>query len=137
MFRGRRQRGLPAPGLHDNRLGQIRMQDFIPADHGLVILGHNLLQALVEIGLQILIVLHAVGFHEFLNLRIRVPLLAVDLVAANVEIAIGKQFGHFPNELFQKLVSRLSRGIQDGIDPAAFQRVRAGTGGKFGISQKP
>ena len=102
-----------------------------------MVLGYDLLQALVEVGLQILVVLHVVSVDEFLNFRVRVPLLAVNLVAPNVKVSIGKELGHFRNELFQKLVTRLSRGIHDRIDPSSFQRVGAGTAGEFGIPQVP
>ena len=105
------------------------MQDFIPSHHGLVVLGYDLLQALVKVGLQILIVLHVVRVDEFLDFRIGIPLLAVNLVAANVKIGVGKELGHFRNELFQKLVHRFARGIHDRIDPPSFQRVRTGTAG--------
>ncbi len=66
------------------------MENLVPADHGFMVLGYDLLQALVEIGLQILIVLHAVSVHEFLNFRVGIPLLAVDFVASDVEVGIGK-----------------------------------------------
>ncbi len=82
------------------------MQNFVPAHHDFVVLGHDFLQALVEVGLQVLIVFHAVGVEECLNLRIRVPLLAVDLVASDMKIRVGEKPSHFGNELFQKFVSR-------------------------------
>ena len=111
------------------------MQDFVPAHHDLVVLGDDLLQPLVEVSLQVLIVFHAVSMNEFLNLRIRVPLLAVDFVAADVEVRVGKKLRHFGDELFQKLVSRFARGIHDRI--AVFERVGAGAAGEFGISEEP
>ena len=116
------------------------MQNFIPAHHGFVILGHDFLQALVEVGLQVLIVLHAVGVDEGLNLRIGVPLLAVDFVAADVEVGVGKEPGHFRNELFKELVSRFLRGIHDRIDvpwAASVERVGAGTARQFRITDEP
>src|SRR5438270_11335454 len=116
------------------------MQDFVPSDHDFVIFGDDLLQALVEVRLQVPIVLHAVGMDEFLNFRIGVPLLAVDFVASDVKVDVGKQLGHFGDELFQELVGRLTRGIHDRINvtrASALESIRAGTAGKFGISHEP
>src|SRR5436305_1917337 len=74
------------------------MQDFVPSDHDFVIFGDDLLQALVEVRLQVPIVLHSVGMDEFLNFRIGVPLLAVDFVASDVKVDVGKQLGHYVDE---------------------------------------
>ena len=70
LFGGRGKRFLPAPGLHDDSLRQIRMKNLIPANHGLVMLGQDLLQMLVVVGLQVLVSLHPMGLLESLNLRI-------------------------------------------------------------------
>ena len=51
---------------------------------------HNFLYVLVEVVLQVAIVLQAVRFHERLDLRVRIPLLAVHFVAADMEIISGK-----------------------------------------------
>ena len=81
---------LPPPGLSHDLFGQIGMKDLVPSHHDLVILRENLLQALIEVCLQVLIILHAVGVDEFLNFRIRIPLLSVDFVPSDVEIGVGK-----------------------------------------------
>src|SRR5258708_17948238 len=47
-----RQRLLPTPGLHDDSLRQIRMQYLVPSHHDFVMLAQDLLQALIEVGLQ-------------------------------------------------------------------------------------
>ena len=44
-------------------------------------------------------------------LRVCVPLLAVALVAADVEVRIGKQRGHLAEELVQELEGALAGGI--------------------------
>ena len=44
------------------------MQHLIPADDDFVMLANNLLQPLVEVGLQVLLILHAVLVHERLDL---------------------------------------------------------------------
>src|SRR5579871_4542156 len=111
------------------------MKNFVPADHDLVVLCQDLFQALIEIRLQVLIVLHAVGVNVFLNLRIRVPLLAVDLVAADVEIGIGKQLGHFGDEFVEELVGLFAGWIEDRI--ALFERKGAWAACEFGISDDP
>ena len=87
--------------------------------------------------MQVLIVFHAVGVNEGLDLRIGVPLLAIDFVSADVKVGVRKQLGHFRDELVQELVSRLLSGIHDRVDAAAPQRVRARPTGKFRISNKP
>ena len=116
------------------------MQDFVPAHHDLVILRDDLLQALVEISLQVLIVFHPVSMNECLNFRIGVPLLAVDFVASDVEVGVGKKLRHFLDEFFQEFVGRFARGIHDRIDvagAAGLERVRAGTARQFGIAEEP
>ncbi len=79
----RRQRFLSAPGLNNDCLGQVGMQYLVPPEHQFVVLGQNLLQPLVIVGLQILVILHAVRVNKRLDLRIGVPIFAVDLVSSS------------------------------------------------------
>ncbi len=72
---------------------------------------------------------------EFLNLRIRVPLLAVNFVAPDMEVCVGEKLGHFFDELVEELVGGLARWIDDRI--AAFERERSGAAGEIGISDDP
>src|SRR5207248_131595 len=83
--RGRGKRLGAAPGLNGDVLWQAGVEDFVPANHALAVLGHNSLEPLAEIRLQRLIVLKAVGAHVFLNLLVAVPLLAIHLIAADVK----------------------------------------------------
>ena len=71
------------------------MQHLVPTDHDFVVLVHDLLQALVEVRLQILVILHPVGMNELLDLRILVPTLTANLVPSDVNVGIGKELRHF------------------------------------------
>ena len=51
LLRGLGQGVLPAPRLDHHGFGQVGVQHLIPADHDLPMLTHNLLQALIEVGL--------------------------------------------------------------------------------------
>ena len=78
-------------------------------------------------------------FHEFLNFGIGVPLFAVHFVAADVEEVVGENFGHFADELIEKFVGLVVRGSIAGIQdaPLAFDFVRAGAAGEFGVADEP
>ena len=67
------------------------MQNFVPADHYFVMLGQNLLQFLVVVGLKILIRLHPVRGFESLYLGIAVPEFPIHLITTDVEIGVGKK----------------------------------------------
>src|SRR5262249_20159561 len=92
------------PRLDNDVFGDAWDENFVPADDGLAVLDDDFLNALTKVSLQSFVVGKFVGFFEFLNFWIGVPLLTVDLVAAHVEILIGKEFRHFGDELFQELV---------------------------------
>ncbi len=85
------QRLLAAPGLDHNLLRQISVENLVPAHHHFSMLPDDLLQTSVEICLQIQVVLEMMAAFECPDCRIAVPLLAVDLVAADVEVLIGEQ----------------------------------------------
>src|SRR5207245_10337031 len=85
-----RQRLLPAPRLDDDVFVKAAVEDFVPANHSLAVCSHDGLQAPVEICLERAIVFDAVLAHESLDAWITVPLLAVHLVAADVEVLIRK-----------------------------------------------
>ncbi len=101
--------------------------------------GHDLLHPLIEIGLQIVVVFHAVGAHERLNLGIRVPLLAVDFVAPDMKKLVGKKPSHLADECVEKLVSFLPRGVHGRIEnaPLALNLIRSRPAGQFGIAHEP
>src|SRR5690242_2707645 len=79
------ERRLAAPGLNYDVLRQIRAQDFVPSHHLLSMLLQDGLDALIEVRLQVVSARETVGSGELLDLRIGVPLVVQNLVAANVE----------------------------------------------------
>ena len=139
LFGGLRQRVRPAPGLNDDAVGQVGAENFVPSQHGFSVLADDLLHSLVEIGLQIIVVLQAVGAHEFLDLWVGVPLLAVYFVASDVKELVGKEPGHLANKFVEKLVSLLASRIHGGIEhaPLALDFIRPRPAGQFGIADEP
>ena len=93
-----------------------------------MVLAHDLFHPLREIFLQRFVVLQLVLPHEFLNLRIPVPLFPVYLIPADVKIMIRKKCRHFADEFIQKFISILARRIHRRIEnpPAPFDRIRPG-----------
>src|SRR5205809_7711447 len=107
-FLGSLGQGLLASALLNlDRFRQFGAQNLIPSDHRLSVLADDLLHALVEVGLQILIRLHAMRAHEIFDFRIRVPLSSVYLVASDMNKLIGETLGHFADKLIEKMVSML------------------------------
>ena len=136
---GSGERLLTAPGLDDNVLGRAGNENFVPAYDRFAVLGDDFLEALTEIYLEFFVGFQIVRFFEFLDFWIGVPLLAVHFIAANVEIVVGEKFDHLSYQVVEKLIGffvrRIHRGIEDS--PLAFDGVRAGAAGKFGITDKP
>src|SRR5499433_3244021 len=114
------------------------MQNLIPANHDLVVLVDDLLQFLIEVSLELTIVFDPMLLLELLGRKVPVPLLAIDFVSADMEVLVGKQFGHFVYEPIKKMVSMIASGIHGGIEdaPLALDLIRAGTAGQFRISNK-
>src|SRR3954452_3462921 len=79
------------------------------------------------------------GAHEGLDFWVGSPLLAVYFVSADMEILIGKQFGHLSDEAVEELVSGVFGWIHRGIEnsPLAFDGVGTGRAGELGIADKP
>src|ERR1700730_5947630 len=77
--------------------------------------------------------------HEGLDFRIRIPLLAVYFVAANVEELVGEETGHLADEFIEKPVSLFPGRVHGGIEdsPLALNFVRSGPAGQFGIPGEP
>src|SRR5258708_30417385 len=98
-------------------------------------LGYQLLDAPAEIGLQRFIVLDPMRLHERLNLWIGIPLFAIDLVAANVKIVVRKNSGHLTDQVIEKLVDFLVRGIHSRVEasPLALDGVRSFAAGPLPI----
>src|SRR5579864_1592398 len=77
--------------------------------------------------------------HELLDFGIGVPLFAVDLIPAHMEITVGKQVRHLIHELVEKLISALARGVHGGVvdAPGALDLVGAGGAGQLGVADEP
>src|SRR5215813_15042932 len=115
------------------------MQNLIPANHDLMVFVDDLLQLLIEVSLELPIVLDPMFLLELMDGGIPVPLLAINFVSAGMKVLVGKQFGHFLNEVVKKMVSVVACRIHGGIEdaPLAFDLIRAGATGQFRISNKP
>ena len=102
-------------------------------------LADDLLHALVEVGLQILIRLHAMRAHEIFDFRIRVPLFSVYLIASDMKKLIGEKLGHFADKFIEKMVSMLFCWIHRWIKhaPFALDLIWPRRAGQVGIADKP
>src|SRR6202171_6590561 len=112
------------------------MQYLIPSHHYFVMLAQDLLQALIEVGLQVLVVFHPMSVDEGLDFRICVPLMAVDLISPNMKIVVGEELGHLINELVDELVGFLPRWIHNRISAAGLDRIRPPPARQFRISRE-
>src|SRR5260370_5528143 len=77
--------------------------------------------------------------HELLDSGVGIPLLSIDLVAADMKISIGKKPSHLADECVEEFVSLLLRGVHCRIkdSPPAFDLIRAGCAGEFRVTNKP
>ena len=98
-----------APALNDDRRGQVRPQDFVPADHRFAVLLEQGQHPAVEIGLQLMLV-HGLVIRLHHSMLARVgrdawvapPLPPVVLIATHVEIWVWKQRGHFRKQRIEE-----------------------------------
>ena len=127
------------PVLNDGILRESGAEDFVPADHLLVMVSEDFLDAGTEVRLEFDGCLVAVGGHECLNLRVGAPLFTVALVAANVHIGIGKETAHFVEEGVEKFEGGLSSGVEGSILNAEAIGDGIGAGGtaEVWIADKP
>ena len=110
------QRIASSPGLNDNILWRIRLQDFVPTFHDFVAAGHDLLNTSRKHRLESSVVFQVMCTHELLYPRVGVPLLAIAFVAADVEISIGKERCHFADKKIQELIRALARRVHRRIE---------------------
>src|SRR3989442_7454021 len=77
--------------------------------------------------------------HERLDLRVRVPLFPVYLIASDMKTLIGKKLGHFADEFIEKMVSMLFCWIHGWIkhSPFALDLIWPRRAGQVGIADKP
>ena len=68
-----------------------------------------------------------------------VPVLAVHLVAPDVEVRVGEEGSHLAEEAVQEVEHLLPGGIQGGVHdpPLPLDRVRAGHRGELGVAHEP
>ena len=76
-----------------------------------------------------MIVFDSLLFHEGLNLRIAIPLLAFILITADVHVGIRKKRGHLAQKSIEKLVGLLAGRIESWFKDsgAALNFIRAGS----------
>src|SRR5512144_489501 len=100
---------------------------------------YNLLHASTEVRLQILTIIEPAGAHEGLDLLVCVPLLAVYLITADMEVLVRKMFGHFANEFVEELIGSLLSGVHRRIKdaPLAFDLIRSRAARQFRIANEP
>src|SRR5260370_3087955 len=104
------------------------MQDLVPAHHDPAVPLDDLLQPLVEVRLQIMPILEMMLAFELTDLLVPRPLLAVHLIAADVEVLVGKQARHLPDEITEEVRGVTSRRHDRGIMYAQLARNVIGPG---------
>src|SRR5713226_3294209 len=95
--------------------GQVGVQYLIPPNHFLPEFPKDLRNALVEVSLKSVIVLDSFRFHEGLNLRVVVPLVALVFISSDVNVLVWEKLGHLCKKAFEKFVKFLTRRIERGI----------------------
>ncbi len=111
----------------------------IPTHRDAMMRSHQFLYPPGEVGLQSLIVFEVMPAHERLNARTCVPLLPVTFIAANVEISIREDRGHFADELVDENEGALAAWVHGRVEdtPFCFNCVRALAARKVRIPGKP
>ena len=115
------------------------MENFVPADHALVVLAENARKALIEVRLQGAVVLQPSFLLERSNGSAGVPLLGRHFVAADVPVGVGKKIFHFADEAVEEAKGFFIRGVERGIEDAelANDAVRPGRSGQSRVADKP
>src|SRR5579872_85948 len=134
------ERFLPAPRLDQNIFRKIGIHDLVPTLHVLAVLLDDLLKALIEVRLQLVVVLEIVLFLEVGDVYALVPLGPLGhFIAADVEVLIGKQRGHFADEFVQEFVGGFAGHIESAGEnaPGVFKLVGAVVGRQNGHAGKP
>src|SRR5262252_4632395 len=115
------------------------MQNLVPPYHDLAVAQDQDLQAAVEVALQIMGILEMVLAFKPADLLAGFPLLAVDFVAADMKVLIGKQSRHLADEIVEEVISVVPGGIHGSVVHTVHSRdlVRARFAREVGISHKP
>src|SRR5260370_7950664 len=91
------------------------MQDIDPAHNDPAVPVDDLMQPLVEVRLQIMPILEMMLAFELTDLLVPRPLLAVHLIAADVEVLVGKQARHLPDEIIEEVIGVVARRFHRSI----------------------
>ena len=139
LLRRLHHRFLAPPGMDHRSFGKIGMEDLVPADHFFAVLSDNFQNALIEITLQRMIVRDVVLFHERLDILVGVPVLAVVLIAPDMQIFIREQPGHLGEELIEEIIDRVAGGIEYRVHdaPVALDGVRSRSAAQFRVTDQP
>ena len=137
--RGLDQRLRALPGLDDDVLRQVGVQDLFPAHHLLAVLGEDGGHPAVEVRLQRVVVGEALLALEGGDALALVPVLAVVLVAADVEVRVGEERRHLAQEAVEEGVDLFLRRVEGGVEdpPLVLDAVRAGQRGQLGMPDEP
>ncbi len=85
------ERFLPSPGLNQDALREIRLQDFVPPNHAFTVACATIFSTrFVEHRLQSGGIGNVVRLHELADVRLACPCLGGDLVPADVKVVVGK-----------------------------------------------
>lgn len=127
------------PVLNDGILRECGAENFVPADHLLVVSGKNLLDARAEVRLQLFSGFEAMGVHEDFDLGVGAPVFAVTLITTDVHVGIGEETGHFAEKAVDELECGFARGIECCVVDAEFVRdcIRAGRAAEIRITDEP
>src|SRR5262249_45401849 len=93
----------------------------------------------IEVRLEIEVVAKVMLMFEALDTGVRIPLLAVDLVAADMKVLVWKHPGHLADEVVEKVVGLVARWVHGRVMNAevARDRIWAGSGRQFRIRREP
>src|SRR5258708_6759657 len=112
------------------------MQDFFPPNPFLSLL---LQDSLIERGLGGVIVFDPFLLNEGLNLRIAIPLFALVLVTADMQVGIREEGSHLAQKNIKKFVGGFSCRVEGRLKDArgAFNLIRTGGTSQFRIADQP
>src|SRR5215203_5590237 len=125
--------------MNSNIFRKSWLKNFIPTDHLLSVLLKDLQQTRVEVSLQRVVIFDPFLLHVGLDFGVPVPLFAFVLIAADVQVIIGKERGHLAQECFEKLVDVLACRIECRLKDSrpAFDRVWTRSTAKLGMANQP
>src|SRR5690606_13053120 len=81
---------LPLPGLNDDIARQIRMLNFIPANHFALMLREYIGYLTIKVSLQRVLIGKLLFLHKRFNRGVIQPMLRINLITANMNVSKGK-----------------------------------------------